>query len=107
MKKTTLACALISSLLVSTHATDLAASEYQSALSTCRNEAVSTGLENEEDITYYVDLCMQSFGGAAGDAGAEDPEIVNEATTDDLGVSSQESRYKPHAGHCHRESTAG
>ncbi|MCO6413942.1 MAG: hypothetical protein J5I92_14470 [Thiogranum sp.] len=86
MKKTTLACALVSPLLVSPHSAALAATEYQSALSNCRNEAISTGLENEDDIKYYVDLCMQSFGGIAADAGAEHPETMQETTGEDPGV---------------------
>ena len=31
------------------------------AMVNCREEAVSTGLENETDITEYVDLCMQAW----------------------------------------------
>lgn len=90
MKKTKLVCALVSPLLALSHSAAMAAPEYQSALSNCRNEAVSTGLENEEDIKYYVDLCMQSFGGMGGDADVEYPETVNEVTADDLGVDSQQ-----------------
>ena len=31
------------------------------AMANCRAEAVSTGLENETDITEYIDLCMQAW----------------------------------------------
>lgn len=89
MKKTTLASALLSPLLAFPQGAAMAATEYQSALSNCRNEAVSTGLENEEDIKYYVDLCMQSFGGIAGDAGAEQPETAGETTGEDPGVNTR------------------
>ena len=33
----------------------------QATMSNCREEAVSTGLENEADIAEYVDLCMQAW----------------------------------------------
>ena len=39
----------------------LADTDMQAALANCRDEARSTGLENEDDITAYVDLCMQAW----------------------------------------------
>jgi hypothetical protein len=89
MKKTTLACALLSPLLLSVPGAAVAAAQYQSSLSDCRDEAVSTGLENEQDIQYYVELCMQSFGGMSGEAEVEYPDSMGEAMAEDPGVSSQ------------------
>jgi hypothetical protein len=41
-------------------------SEMASALAACREEAVSTGLVEQADITAYVDLCMQAWQPADG-----------------------------------------
>jgi hypothetical protein len=35
--------------------------DMASALSACREEATSTGLVEQADITAYVDLCMQAW----------------------------------------------
>jgi hypothetical protein len=35
--------------------------DMASALATCREEAASTGLVEQADITAYVDLCMQAW----------------------------------------------
>ena len=71
MRKPNLACAACFPLLALLHVPVLANPDMQTALSDCRDEAVSTGLENEVDIQYYVDLCMQSFAGMTGYGDAE------------------------------------
>ena len=38
----------------------------QSAAAECRDEAISTGLEQLEDIQAYVDQCLQRFAGLSG-----------------------------------------
>jgi hypothetical protein len=39
----------------------VAETSMESAMASCRQEAMSTGLENEDDITNYIDLCMQAW----------------------------------------------
>ena len=36
-------------------------SDMAAALSNCRNEAMSTGLQEEADIKAYIDICMQAW----------------------------------------------
>lgn len=50
---------LIVLLTVSTLA--LADISMQTAMANCREEAISTGLVDDTDVTAYVDLCMQAW----------------------------------------------
>jgi hypothetical protein len=38
-----------------------AGADMASALANCRDEAVSTGLQEEPDIQAYINLCMQAW----------------------------------------------
>jgi hypothetical protein len=78
---------LVFSMLTSLSGAAFAGPDRQSALADCRDEAVSTGLENEEDIQYYVELCMQSFAGDYADA--EYMETPTNAPAEDTGDSSR------------------
>ena len=50
----------------------------ETALANCRDEAVSTGLVEDADVTNYVDLCMQAWQNPAdyteGEPGVNDQE---------------------------------
>jgi len=57
------------------------------ALSNCRNEAVSTGLQEEADIQAYIDLCMQAWQMPPGYADPADAAAPDEAAApDDAGA---------------------
>ena len=55
------ACAICMAVLVSIAGPSTATETSETALANCRDEAVSTGLEDQADITEYVDLCMQAW----------------------------------------------
>jgi hypothetical protein len=48
-------------MLIAMSGTVKADTNMKTAMANCREEAVSTGLEDEADITAYVDLCMQAW----------------------------------------------
>jgi hypothetical protein len=48
-------------ILISITGTVKAESGMKTAMANCREEATSTGLQDEADITAYIDLCMQAW----------------------------------------------
>jgi hypothetical protein len=78
---------LIALLTVSTQTP--AETSMQTAMANCREEAVSTGLVEDADITAYIDLCMQAWQNPAdytewapgdkdqGEMQAETPEYAS------------------------------
>ena len=61
MKLVTLPCTLAIIMITVISSPAKADTSVNTAMTNCREEAVSTGLENETDITEYVDLCMQAW----------------------------------------------
>ena len=61
MKMVNLAWTFWMVMLIAVSSPAKADTGMKSAMANCREEAVSTGLENETDITTYVDLCMQAW----------------------------------------------
>jgi len=61
MKMATLACTVGIIILISVSGTAKAESDMMTAMANCREEATSTGLQDEADITTYIDLCMQAW----------------------------------------------
>lgn len=61
--------------------------DMAAALSNCRNEAVSTGLQEEADIKAYIDLCMQAWQMPPGYPDPAESATPDEAATpDDAGA---------------------
>ena len=65
--------------------------DMAAALSNCRNEAVSTGLQEEADIKAYIDLCMQAWQMPPGYADPADSAAPDEATSPDEAASPDEA----------------
>lgn len=61
MQTTYLACGIFLGILVSSSPVAQADQDMQSALANCREEAVSTGLQEQPDIQAYINLCMQAW----------------------------------------------
>jgi hypothetical protein len=59
--KTLLACAFCISLPTAFPAVAIADTDMNTAMDNCRQEAISTGLQDETAITEYIDLCMQAW----------------------------------------------
>jgi len=69
-------------ILVSLSGEISAETDIKTTTTSCRNEAVSTGLEDEADIKAYVDLCMQGWQNPADYTDSYSiPEDVNEPPT--------------------------
>ena len=81
MKATNLASGIAIGMLVSVVPATDADPGRDSALADCRNEAMSTGLQEEADIQAYIKLCMQAWQ-TPDDAAPVDasPEATPEAT---------------------------
>ncbi len=87
MKTTNLACGIALGILISVAPATDADPGRDSALADCRNEAMSTGLQEEADIQAYIKLCMQAWqtpdDAAPVDASPEaTPEEATEATAE-------------------------
>jgi len=66
--------------------------DMAAALSNCRNEAVSTGLQEEADIKAYIDLCMQAWQMPPGYADPADSAPPDDAAApDDAGAETPQS----------------
>ncbi len=61
MKMVDLPCILGIIMITVISSSAKADTSLDTAMANCRAEAVSTGLENETDITEYIDLCMQAW----------------------------------------------
>jgi len=61
MKMVDLTCSVCIIMITVISSPAKADTSVNTAMANCREEAVSTGLENETDITEYVDLCMQAW----------------------------------------------
>ena len=98
MKLVNLACTLCTIVLLSAYAPAKAVTNMKTAMDNCRQEAVSTGLEDESDITAYIDLCMQAWQNPAEyaepypDSNSED---INEPQVDAAPVSYPDSGETP------------
>ena len=79
MKIVNLACTYCMVTLLSQSSATYADSSMKTATANCRNEALSTGLEAEEAITAYIDLCMQAWQNPEE---YTDPEVYTEEYTD-------------------------
>jgi hypothetical protein len=82
MKTVKLACTLWMIMLITLPGPTKAAATMESAMANCREEAVSTGLIDESEITGYIDLCMQAWQDPAeySDWNPETVETTNEPT---------------------------
>jgi hypothetical protein len=86
MKTTNLACGIAIGILVSVAPVAGADPGRESALTDCRNEAMSTGLQEEPDIQAYISLCMQAWQTPDSYAPADaSPETTPEATAESQG----------------------
>jgi hypothetical protein len=61
VRTTNLGCGICLGLLALLSATAGADPDMASALASCRDEALSTGLQEEPDIQAYITLCMQAW----------------------------------------------
>ncbi len=75
MKMTNLACGMSVGILASVCTVAGANPDMQSALANCRDEAVSTGLQEEPDIQAYLNLCMQAWQSPDG---YQPPDVLPE-----------------------------
>ncbi len=81
MKTTNLACGIALGILLSLAPAVDADPGRDAALADCRNEAMSTGLQEEADIQAYIRLCMQAWQMPDDSAPADAaPEVTPEAT---------------------------
>jgi hypothetical protein len=77
MKMTKPACGIAMSLLTAVSPVVGADPAMQSALANCREEAVSTGLQEQADIQAYINLCMQAWQTPDGYAPADSMPATN------------------------------
>ncbi len=83
MKMATLSYTFGIIILISLSSTAKADTNRNTATANCREEAVSTGLEDEADITAYIELCMQAWQSPpeyeeTGEPAMETPESMNQ-----------------------------